>query len=66
MMLTLKKARLVHDYSQKEMADFMGLCEDSYRRIEKNPDLATVAQAKKISYILEMPYDQIFFAQKSS
>lgn len=66
MVLTLKQARLLSDYSQRKIADSIGICEDSYRRIEKNPELATISQAKKISRLLGIPYELIFFGTDSS
>lgn len=66
MSLSLKQGRLLRGFTQKEMADILGLCEDTYRKIERNPEIATIAQAKKISKKLDMNYDAIFFAANSS
>ena len=44
------------------MADFLGVHVQTYRKLEKDPSAATVEQARKISEITGIPYDQIFFA----
>lgn len=58
---TLKQARLLKGLSQNEMADALDVHVQTYRKMEKYPDTVTVGDAKKISEILEMDYDFIFF-----
>ncbi|MCI7599602.1 MAG: helix-turn-helix domain-containing protein [Megasphaera sp.] len=43
------------------MADYLHIHVQTYRKIEKNPELATIKQAKMISEYLNMPYDNINF-----
>ena len=43
------------------MAAEMGICRDTYRSIEANPEQATVQQAKQICAILNMEIEDIFF-----
>ncbi len=62
MNLTLKQARKIRDKSQKEMAKILDVNIQTYRKLEKKPDMATIAQAKQISKFLDVPYDEIFFA----
>jgi DNA-binding XRE family transcriptional regulator len=60
MKLTVKQARLLKEKTQRQMATDLGLHVDTYRKIERNPDAATVGQAKRISEITGIPYNDIF------
>ncbi len=62
MILTLKQARLVSELTQKDMAEYLEICEDTYRKLERNPGIVTIEQAKKISDKLNVSYNDIFFA----
>ncbi len=64
--LTLKQARLIAGIKQDEMAKQLGISRYLYMKLEKNPDLATIAQARAISEILKVPYDEIFFGRCST
>lgn len=64
--LTLKQARLLADLKQDEMAKALGVSRYIYMKLEKNPETATIAQAKAISDILKVPYDEIFFGRCST
>ena len=66
MVFSVKQARLLHDLKQAEVAKKLGVHVQTYRKIEQNPDLATIEQAKKFSEIVKIPYDQIFFADDST
>ena len=59
-MYTIKQARLLSGKTQQTMANLMGIDRNTYRKIEKNPDKATIRQAKDISMITRIPVDQIF------
>lgn len=63
MPLTLKQARVINEISQHKMAEMLGIHVDTYRKIEREPDMATIEQARKISKITGVPVEQIFFAQ---
>lgn len=64
--LTLKQARLFADVNQAEVAKAIGVSRYTYMQLEKNPDKATIAQAKAISKFLNVPYDEIFFGADST
>lgn len=66
MRLTLKRARLINDLTQDQLADMLHVHVQTYRKIEQNPDTATIAQAKAISKNLNVDYNEIFFASSSS
>lgn len=65
MILTVKQARLIADKTQRQMAKELAISVDTYRKIEYNSDVATVEQAKKISEVLGMDYNIIFFGNDS-
>lgn len=66
MILTLKQARLVKGLTQKEVATKLGVHVQTYSKMEKYPDEVTVRDAKKLSDILEISYDSIFFNNNST
>ena len=61
MQLNLRQARRLKEKTQEEMAELLNVHVHTYRKIEENPDAATIEQAKKISDYLEIPYNEIFF-----
>ena len=61
MSYTVKQARLLCGKTQREMAKYLQVHRDTYRKIEENPEEATIAQAKKISEVTGIKVDQIFF-----
>lgn len=63
MKFSVEQARRFANKTQQEMAVLMGICRDTYRNIEHNPEDATIRQAKDISHITGIPIDQIFFTQ---
>lgn len=62
---SVKQARQYAGYTQVEMAQRLGVSRDTYRKIELFPETASIALAKKISEIVNIPIDQIFFAESS-
>lgn len=57
---TVKQARQYAGFTQREMAEKLGVSRDTYRRIEQSPEDATVATAKRISEVVGIPIDQFF------
>ena len=66
MVYTVKQAREKKKKTQAEMAKYLGICKDTYRSIEQNPDRATVTQAKAICEFLGFDIEQIFFDKNST
>lgn len=66
MELTLKQARLLRGFKQKEIADRLNVHVQTYRKMEKYPDSITIGQAKEICRILNIGCDYIFFNQNST
>ena len=62
MVLSLKHLRLINEKTQDDMAKLLEVHVQTYRKIEENPEIATVKQAKLISEYLGVPVDEIFFA----
>ena len=63
---SVKQARQYAGFTQIEMAQKLGVSRDTYRKIELSPETASVALAKKISAIVGIPIDQIFFTKSST
>ena len=66
MAYTVRQARMLADKTQRESASAIGVCLQTYRKIEKNPEIATVHQAKTLSSFFGLPYDAIFFDSESN
>lgn len=66
MAFTLKQARKYADKTQKQLAEHLGVCVDTYRALEENPENATVKQAYSISDFLGIPYNDIIFVANST
>lgn len=66
MMYTVKLARVAAGLTQVQMAEKMGVSRDTYRKIEKDQEEATVAQAKQISEITGIPVHEIFLCFAST
>ena len=64
MTLSLRQARRLKEKTQNEMAKLLKVNVMTYRKIEENPDRATIEQAKKIAEYLGVTYDEIFFARE--
>ena len=63
---TVKQARLLAGITQAEAAQALNICEQTYRKIERNPEATTVAQALEISRLFGKSCDEIFFDENSS
>lgn len=64
MKITLNQARNMVGLSQKDLSKRIGISLVTYRRLEKDPESATIRQAKMISIALGIPYDNIFFGKE--
>jgi len=66
MQYTVKQARRLAEKSQRESAKAIGVCEHTYRKIEHNPEIATVKQAQELASFFNIPYDAISFVSNSN
>lgn len=64
--VTVKQARTLAELTQEEMAEKMGIHVQTYRKIEKNPEVASIKQAEQISSITGLQFNQIFFGVNST
>lgn len=64
--LSLKQMRLIKGKTQDEIAELLNIHVQTYRKLEENPDEATIKQAKKISEFLGVSYDDIFLLSNST
>lgn len=65
-MFTLKQARQYAGFTQRGMAEKLGISRSSYIYLEKHPDRATIGQAQAISEITGISFDDLFFAPDST
>ena len=65
-MFTIKQARRYAGLTQVKMADALGVCRDKYMKIEKNPETATIGQAKIIARETGVPLEDILFVGNST
>ena len=63
---TVKQARQYAGSHSVKWTEKLGTSRDTYRKIEQSPEDATVATAKRISEVVGIPIDQIFFASAST
>lgn len=66
MRLTLKQARLISGYKQREMAELLGVHVHTYMKWEQNPEDMSVGTAKQVSRIVEVDFEKIFFDNESN
>lgn len=59
--MELKEARKAARYSQQQVADELGMSRPTYARIEENPEMATIDDAKKLSNLFGVDVSEIFF-----
>jgi len=61
--LSVKQARLLSEKSQSEVADKMGICVQTYRKLEEKPEKMTMAQAKLFCAVVNRELDELIFCQ---
>ena len=61
MQLSIKQARLISGKTQQDMAHELDMHVQTYAKIEKNPESATIEQAKRIAAVLHVKIDDLFF-----
>lgn len=60
---TPKQARLLAEKSQTEIAEVMGICLQTYRKLEINPAEMTISQAKCFCSAVGRSMNEIFFGE---
>ena len=59
--MSVKQARLMAEKSQSEVANAMGMCLQTYRKLESNPEKMTIAQVKLLCRAVAQPISAISF-----
>lgn len=58
--MRLIEARKKERYTQQQVADFLGVSRMTYRKMERNPDLMTIDDAKRLSELFRVDPQDIF------
>jgi len=66
MQITMKQARIGIGATQREIADKMGMHEQTYLKIERDSDIITIKQARRFADIVGLSFDEIFFGDNSN
>ena len=61
MRLALAEARRLRGRRQKDLADVLGVTIQTYRKMELNPELIKLKDARIISEYLEIPLENLRF-----
>lgn len=64
--MQLKEARKAARYSQEEVAGKLGISRQTYAKMEKEPGLITIDDAKKLSELFGVAVSEIFFGSNDS
>lgn len=64
--MTIRQARMMKEIPQEVMAKGLNICKDTYRKIERNPEKATIEQGIKIANLLNMDIDDLIFVAPDS
>lgn len=59
--MTIKEARKKARYTQEQAAELLGMSRPTYNKIENNPDVASIEDAKAIAALFEVKVEDIFF-----
>jgi transcriptional regulator with XRE-family HTH domain len=66
MALTVRQWRKAREMTQEQMAEKLGVHMNTYMNWEKDPGKISIANAKAISEILEVPLDDIVFQTETA
>ena len=64
--MKLKEARQAANYTQQEVADYLGISRPTYISMEKKPERVTIQDANKLSALFGVSVDDIFFTRSSN
>lgn len=59
--MKLEEARKDARYSQEVVAGILGISRPTYAKMEKNPDMVTVEDARKLSELFGVSVQDLFF-----
>ena len=64
MALTMKQWRRAKEFTQEQMADYLGIHVNTYINWEKDPGKISVENSKKIASVLNVSIDDIVFSNE--
>ncbi len=64
--MNLIQARKNARYSQQQVADHLGISRPTYAKMESDPDIVSVDDAKKLSKLFGVSVNEIFFKSNYS
>lgn len=64
--MRLIEARKKERYTQQQVADYLGVSRVTYRKMERNPGLITVEDARKLGELFRVDPEDIFFSPDCS
>lgn len=64
--MELKEARKQARYSQEQVAGYLGISRPTYAKMEADPGVVTIEDAKKLSELFNVDVGQIFFTSDYS
>lgn len=64
--MKLIEARKQARYSQEAVASYLGISRPTYAKMENNPGIVTVEDAKKLADLFEVTVADIFFGDNDS
>lgn len=65
-MLTMRQWRRVRDFTQEEMAKRLNVHINTYQNWEQHPEKISIANAIKITQVLNVPMNDISFTKEVS
>ena len=63
---TMRQARNLAGLTQTEVANAIGVCLQTYRKLEENPERMTIKQAKLFCAKVAQPVNAVYFGLVSS
>lgn len=64
--MNLKEARLNAKLTQEEVAGYLGISRITYGKMERDPDLITLSDAKALAKLFKVSVEEIFFSTNCS
>lgn len=64
--MELSEARKKARYSQEAVAGYLGISRPTYAKMELNPGIVTIEDAKRLSELFGVPVADIFFGENDS
>jgi len=61
MQLSVKQARLMSEKTQLQVAKAMRICVQTYRKLEENSEMMTIAQARLFCEAVGRSMDEVIF-----